>query len=83
MHRGVRGEQKKNEKSIPRKNSMIPKEFEILKKFKTRVTKMHPEMEILHPTTFENISAQDIQNKEHQTGEKVNVVVWKGKAYLI
>ena len=57
------------------------KEYKVLKQHKTSVTKIHPNVEVLHPDTYQSIR---IENKaDLKPGEKVNVVMDDGNIYII
>ena len=54
-------------------------DYKILKKYKTTVCKLKPDIEVLHPETYQNIR---VDNKaDVQMGEKVNIVI--GRKVLI
>lgn len=53
--------------------------YKVLEKYKTTVCKLKPEIEVLHPETYQNIK---VDNKaDVNMGEKVNIVI--GKKVLI
>ncbi|MBD3204065.1 hypothetical protein GF327_07235 [Candidatus Woesearchaeota archaeon] len=57
------------------------KDYEIKKKYKTRVSKVHPEIEVLDPETYQSV---EVENKaDVKPGEKVKVVLDKGRMYLL
>jgi NMD protein affecting ribosome stability and mRNA decay len=69
----------KNNKSVS--IDIKDKEYIILKKYKTSVSKIHPNVEVLHPETYQSIR---IDNKtDVKLGEKVNVVLDDGNFYII
>jgi nonsense-mediated mRNA decay protein 3 len=54
-------------------------EYKVLKKYKTTVCKLKPQIEVLHPETYQNIV---VSNKaDVKMGEKVNIVI--GRKVLI
>jgi len=52
------------------------KKPEVLKKYKTQVTKVYPELEVLHPETFQSVKVGN--RKKLKIGEKVDVVLKEG-----
>ena len=58
----------------------FPDEIEILEKYNTSVCKIKPNIEVLHPETYQSIP---VKNKiKVKLGEKVKVVV-NGKAFIV
>jgi len=55
-----------------------PKEFEILKKHEIRVCKVRPEIEVLHPETFQSETLKNKPRKELKINEKIKVVIDRG-----
>jgi len=53
-----------------------PDKIEILKIHKTRVVKIYPEIEVLHPTTFQSVPLQN--PKDLKMNEKVKVIEDRG-----
>ena len=55
--------------------------IEVLKRFKTIVSKIKPDLEVLHPETFQSVPV--INERKLSVGEKVKVVIFKGSIYLV
>ena len=56
-------------------------EPEILKVYKTSISKIKPELEALHPETYQSIKVEN--PVELKVGQKVKVVIVKGKLFLV
>ena len=54
---------------------------EVLKKYKTLVSKIVPTLEVLHPETFQSVNV--LNNKKLSIGEKVKVVIDNNFVYLV
>ncbi len=57
------------------------KEYKVLEKKKTRVSKTHPGIEVLDPETYQSIPVQN--KKKVKNGEKITVVDADGLFYLV
>ena len=57
------------------------KEFEVLKPTKTRISKIHPSIEVLDPVTFQSVPT--VNQKLVKNGEKVRIVNDNGLYYLL
>jgi nonsense-mediated mRNA decay protein 3 len=56
-------------------------DFEVLKKVKTSISKIHPNLEVLHPTTFDSVPVKG--SKEHELDENVDVVLVGDSVVLV
>tara|TARA_Y100000310_G_scaffold329394_1_gene399170 strand:- start:23356 stop:24027 length:672 start_codon:yes stop_codon:yes gene_type:complete len=56
------------------------KGYEILEKNKTVISKTHPNLEVINPEDYQSVS---VQNPRKVLSNKVEVVIYKGKVYLI
>ncbi|MCF7866305.1 hypothetical protein K9L67_00825 [Candidatus Woesearchaeota archaeon] len=54
------------------------------KKYKTRITKTHPQLEIMDPETYQSVNVQKNPKEiiEYSSGQKVNVIKFKNQYYL-
>ncbi|MFC1648660.1 NMD3-related protein [Nanoarchaeota archaeon] len=59
-----------------------PDKYELLEKHNTRVVKVKPEVEVLHPENYQAMPLQNKPQKELVIDEKVKVVIDNG-AYII
>ena len=67
---------------ITNKNKIIEynEDTEVIEKFQTIVSKIRPQIEVIHPSTFQSI--KPMNEKKLQTGQKVKVVLVKNRLYL-
>ncbi len=54
---------------------LTPEDREVLKVYHTRVVKVNPELEVLHPLTYQPVTVRN--PKQLRLGEKVRVVIHK------
>lgn len=59
---------------------MKPKAVET---FSTVVAKTYPALEVIHPQTFQSVQATNTLGKQLKHGEKVVVVMYKDKAFIV
>ena len=57
------------------------KDIEVLKPVKTRVSKIHPNLEVIDPETYQSVNVEN--TKKVKQGEKVKVVNNHGQFYII
>ena len=69
----------KNNKSLT--IDLKNKKYEVLKIHMTSVSKLHPNVEVLHPETYQSVKVENKANVK--LGEKVNVVIDDGKVFII
>jgi len=68
----------RNLKTWKTKEFNYPELYELLKRSDTRVCKVHPRIEVLHPDTYQPEPLENKPRKEIQMDEKVKVVESKG-----
>lgn len=79
LGRLVHGKNLKNDKStsIDLKN----KDYRKLQKYQTTVSKTYPNIEVLHPETYQSVKPQN--KTKVKSGEKVKVVINEERIYLV
>ncbi|MBN2422416.1 hypothetical protein JXB41_04250 [Candidatus Woesearchaeota archaeon] len=75
----VYGKDIKNNKSVS--IDLKNKEYTVLEKHITSVSKIHPYTEILHPKTYQSVRIEN--KKKVQIGERVKVVIDGGESYIV
>ncbi len=63
-----------------KKTSIAPKDYKVLKSKKTTISKVSPNLEILHPETYQSVAVENPKKLNH--GEKVKAVEDSGLFYL-
>ncbi len=71
----VTGSEIINNKNISFKYSDKIKKLEV---YKTTVSKVKPNVEVLHPETYESVEVKNKKLRKLKLGEKVKIVRWKG-----
>ena len=63
-----------------KKEALVPKDYEVLKKTKTKVSKVYPEIEVLDPEDYQSVC---IKNKKDVKANENVVVVFKNGYYIV
>lgn len=61
----------------------LHEEIKVMKKQKTTVSQTHPRLEVIHPTTYQSVKAQNPYNKNITIGKKTRVITHKQKTYIV
>ena len=68
-----------NNKSIS--VEMREKDYKVLKKYKTSVSKTSPSLEVLHPLDFQSVKTEN--KRSVKSGQKVTIVLNDSKVFLV
>lgn len=66
-----------------RQASMTPKGFEVLPKYTTSISRVHPQLEVLHPISYQSVPVQNNPPDKVRLGEKVKVVVADHHVFIL
>jgi NMD protein affecting ribosome stability and mRNA decay len=62
----------------------LNEEVQVLKSNKTRVGSIRPEFTVLHPDTFQEVTVANLKlSKDLKAGEKIKVLLYEGKIWII
>lgn len=61
----------------------LHEEIKIMKKHKTTVSQKHPNLEVIHPKTYQSIKTKNPYDKEVTIGQKTKVILHKNKPYIV
>jgi len=53
-------------------------DFEILRRYATQVTKVRPQLEVLHPETFQSVAVRNRSRIQYKVSKKVDIVIDDG-----
>jgi len=59
------------------------KNIEILEKHDVIVTKVHPDIEVMHPETYQSIPAKNKPKKKLSHGQKAKITIYNEEAYFV
>lgn len=55
-----------------------------LKVWVSQITQTHPQIEVIHPSTYQSVKAHNQKFlEEYKNGQEVDLVIYEGKAYLV